>query len=189
MVFPGEEVEESEVRLRDFIDAVGEGDRAALEHLYKLTSAKLYGVVLRILRKPELAEIALPEAYMRIWREAATYDAGMLDALSWMVMHARRAALDLARERAELARDQAQEQPEQPAEPDEGEEGREVSDALKRLLACMATLSPDPRLMLLLAYYDGWSRRELAIEFDAPPGTIRTWMLCGLEQIRDCTEQ
>ena len=41
--------------------------------------------------------------------------------------------------------------------------------------------------MLLLAYYDGWSHTELAIEFDAPPGTIRTWMLRGLEQVRECT--
>jgi RNA polymerase sigma-70 factor (ECF subfamily) len=182
-------VEESEVRLRDFIDAVGEGDQAALEHLYRLTSAKLYGVVLRILRKPALAEQALPEAYLRIWREAANFDPAVLDAMPWLVMHARRAALDLARERSDVARDQPEEQPEQPAEADEPEAGREVSDQLKRLLACMATLSPDPRLMLLLAYYDGWSRRELAIEFDAPPGTIRTWMLRGLEQIRDCTEQ
>ncbi|MCC6947686.1 MAG: sigma-70 family RNA polymerase sigma factor [Bradyrhizobiaceae bacterium] len=182
-------MEEQEVRLRDFIDAVSEGDRAALEHLYKITGAKLYGVVLRILRKPALAELALPEAYLRIWRDAVNYDPAVLDAHSWIVMHARRAALDLARERASLVHADPQEAPEQPAEPDEAEAGHEVSDQLKQLLACMATLSPDPRLMLLLAYYDGWSRRELAIEFDAPPATIRTWMLRGLEQIRECTEQ
>jgi len=182
-------VEEPEVRLRDFIDAVSEGDRTALEHLYKATGGKLYGVVLRILRKPDLAKLALPEAYVRIWRDAANYDPAILDAQSWLVMHARRAALDLARERASFIRDEPDAVPEQPSEPDEAESGHEVSDQLKRLLACMATLSPDPRLMLLLAYYDGWSRRELAIEFDAPAGTIRTWMLRGLEQIRDCTEQ
>ena len=48
--------------------------------------------------------------------------------------------------------------------------------------------SPAPeREPILLAYFDGWSRAELAIEFDAPPGTIRTWMLRGLEQVRECT--
>lgn len=184
----GIEVEETEVRLRDFIDAVGEGDKPALEHLYRATSAKLYGVVLRILRKPELAAEALPEAYLRIWRAAANYDPGVLDPLSWLVMHARRAALDLARRRADLGYSEPAESPEPPSEADEAESQKAVSDELKRLLACMATLSPDPRLMLLLAYYDGWSRRELAIEFDAPPATIRTWMLRGLEQIRECME-
>jgi len=177
-------VNEPEVRLRDFLDAIAEGDRSALQHLYKRTSDKLYGVVLRILRKPEFAERALSDAYLRIWRDAANYSPSLLPAEAWLVMHARRAALDLARERG-LGLDEVA--PEQGSEAEEPDPGREIGDDLKHLLTCLATLDADPRLMLLLAYYDGWSRGELAIEFDAPAPTIRTWMLRGLEQIREGT--
>lgn len=180
-------MQESAVRLRDFIEAAGEGDRAALEHLYKATSEKLYGVVLRILRKPDLAEQALADAYLRIWREAANYDAALLDPSSWLVMLARRAAFDLARRRSELGHEEMADVAEQTAETEGEDTERVVSDDLRRLLGCLARLSSDPRLMLLLAYYDGWSHAELAIEFDAPPATIRTWMLRGLEQVRECT--
>jgi RNA polymerase sigma-70 factor (ECF subfamily) len=177
-------VNEPEVRLRDFMDAIAEGDRSALQHLYKRTSDKLYGVVLRILRKPELAERALPDAYLRIWRDAPNYSPSLLSAEAWLVMHARRAAFDIARQRG-LGLEPVT--PDQATEADEPDAGREISDDLKHLLTCLATLDADPRLMLLLAYYDGWSRGELAVEFDAPSATIRTWMLRGLEQIREGT--
>jgi RNA polymerase sigma-70 factor (ECF subfamily) len=180
-------VKESEIRLGEFLDAIAEGDRAALEHLYRATGEKLYGVVLRILRKPDLASEALAEAYLRIWRDAVNFTAALLDAESWLVMHARRAAFDLARDRAELSHDETAESGAPSAETEEPEAGREMSDGLKQLLSCMAVLSSDPRLMLLLAYFDGWSRAELAVEFDAPAPTIRTWMLRGLEQIRECS--
>ena len=177
---------EPEVRLGELLDAVAEGDRSALEHLYKVTSAKIYGVVLRILRKPDLASEALPEVYLRVWRDALNYTPALLDAESWLVMHARRTALDVARQRAELGHDEMAESAAQAAEAEEPEQDAAMSEELRHLLACLATLNADPRLMLLLAYFDGWSRAELAIEFDAPSPTVRTWMLRGLEQIRDC---
>jgi RNA polymerase sigma-70 factor (ECF subfamily) len=180
---------EPDIRIIDFIEAVAEGDRSALEHLYKKTSGKLYGVVLRILRKPELANEALPDAYARIWREAATYDPALLNPAAWLVMHARRAALDLARDLGQLPQEAVSEEIEQTTEAAETESGQPISDELRELLGCLATLSADPRVMLLLAYYDGWSRRELSVEFDAPVPTVRTWVLRGLEQIRECTSQ
>ena len=177
---------EPESRLGELLDAVAEGDRSALEHLYKVTSAKIHGVVLRILRKPELAAEALPEVYLRVWRDALNYTPALLNAESWLVMHARRTALDIARQRAELGHDEMAESAAQAAEAEEPEQDAAMSEELRHLLACLATLNADPRLMLLLAYFDGWSRAELAIEFDAPSPTVRTWMLRGLEQIRDC---
>lgn len=180
---------EPETRLGDLLDAIAEGDRAALEHLYKVTSGKLYGVVLRILRKPELAAQALPAAYLRIWRDAVNFTPALLDAESWLVMYARRTALEIARDRAELGHDEMAENSGQGTDADGPEAGTVISDELKQLLACLATLNSDPRLMLLLAYFDGWSRAELAVEFDAPAPTVRTWMLRGLEQIRECSAQ
>jgi RNA polymerase sigma-70 factor (ECF subfamily) len=144
-------------------------------------------VALRILRRPELANEALAEAYLRIWRDAANYAPVLLDPMSWLVMHARRASLDIARRRSEIGHEEMADVADQTAGTEDEDTERAVSPELRELLGALAQLSPDPRLMLLLAYYDGWSYRELAIEFDAPPGTIRTWMLRGLEQVRECT--
>jgi RNA polymerase sigma-70 factor (ECF subfamily) len=185
----GQDVSDPDHRLGELLDAIAEGDRSALEHLYKATSDKLYGVVLRILRKPELAAQALPAAYLRIWRDALNFTPALLSAESWLVMHARRTALDMARDRPELGHEEMAESAAQAAETEDPETGGDIGDELKQLLACLATLSADPRLMVLLAYFDGWSRSELAVEFDAPAPTIRTWMLRGLEQIRDCASQ
>lgn len=169
----------STTRLNDLIDAVAEGDRAALEQLFRLTAAKLHGVTLRILRVPALAEEALEDAFLRVWQEAGDFDPRSGDPMVFLVAAARRAALGLARRRgdngleAEMPVADAESAPPRP------------SDELKHLLAVLAGLSEDLRRMLLLAYYDGWSRQALAVEFDAPAGTIATWLRRSLAQIRD----
>jgi RNA polymerase sigma-70 factor (ECF subfamily) len=170
-------------RLQDLLDAVAEGDRDALHRLYVLTAPRLYGVTLRILREPTLAEDALTRAYTRIWQAAGSFDPSINELDRWVVSIARQAALEVARSRSELAFDQGA------AEHEEGEEPATpgtISAELRALLGCLAELSSDPRRMVLLAYYDGWSREALAVEFDAPVATIRTWLLRSLEQLRQC---
>ena len=174
----------SPARLNDLIDAVAEGDRPALEELYKLTCAKLYGVALRILRRPELAEEALREAYLRVWREAGAYDPRLTDPMIFLVAATRNTALGLARKRGEngLHADAA---PADAASEDAGVAPPQMSDPLKRLLVVLAGLSEDLRRMVLLAFYDGFGRQALAVEFDAPAGTVATWIRRSLGQIRD----
>ena len=89
----------------------------------------------------------------------------------------------MARGRSELAFEPTSErdEAEEPAAPGT------ISVELRTLLNCLAELSGDLRRMVLLAYYDGWSREALAVEFDAPAATIRTWLLRSLEQLRQCT--
>jgi RNA polymerase sigma-70 factor (ECF subfamily) len=180
----GEAVPGSAARLNDLLDAIGEGDRPALEELCKLTQAKLYGVALRILRRPELAEQALRDAYLHVWRDASAYDARHSDPMIFAVAAARRAAFALARKAGDAGLEQVAKPP---AAPDEGGKHAAppvISGELKRLLAALANLSGDLRRMLLLAYYDGWSRRALAAEFDAPMGTVATWLRRSLGQLR-----
>jgi RNA polymerase sigma-70 factor (ECF subfamily) len=167
------------MRLNDLLDAVAEGDRFALEELYRLTSAKLYGVALRILRRPELAEEVLREAYLRIWRDAALHDSRSADPTIFLVAVTRAASFEIARKRGENGLD-AVAVPEAAAV-----EPPPPSEALKRLLAALAGLSEDLRRMVLLAYYDGYSRKALAVEFDAPAGTVATWIRRSLGQIRE----
>jgi RNA polymerase sigma-70 factor, ECF subfamily len=170
-------------RLQDLLDAVAEGDRDALHRLYVLSAPRLYGVALRILREPALAEDALSRAYVRIWQAAGRFDPRIAELERWMVAIARQAALEVARGRSELTFDRTASERDEAAEPPTP---GAISAELRTLLNCLAELSGDLRRMVLLAYYDGWSREALAVEFDAPVATIRTWLLRSLEQLRQC---
>lgn len=170
-------------RLRDLIDAVAEGDKAALEKIYQQTSKQLYGAVLRVLRKREDAVRATEEAYLRIWRLAAQFDPKVHKASNWLTTIARSVALEAARKNDDLRLGMHRAPMETEGDPEEAAAG-EMSPELRKLLQSLGELSADLRKMMLLAYFDGWSRDALGLEFDAPPGTVRTWLLRSLEHLR-----
>jgi RNA polymerase sigma-70 factor, ECF subfamily len=166
--------------------AVAKGDQAAFERLYVATRAKLYGVALRILRRSDLADEVIQETYLKIWNNAGTFDPKVATPITWMVAIARNRALDLIRKKTEAsiedepaAMDAAGEEPNPLAR-------REMTEELRRLLACLGQLEEDRRRMVLLAYYSGWSREQLAAKFDAPANTIKTWLRRSLMEIREC---
>jgi RNA polymerase sigma-70 factor, ECF subfamily len=78
--------------------AVAGGDQAAFEALYAATRAKLYGVVLRILRRADLADEVMQEAYLKIWNSAGQFDPALASPITWMVAIARNRAIDVAQE-------------------------------------------------------------------------------------------
>jgi len=165
--------------------ATAKGDVDAFERLYLATRSKIYGVALRILRKPELADEVMQEAYVRIWRHAGEFNPRVATPITWMVAIARNGALDVLRKRPGVV---SEDEPEaagvsvaavDPAR-------REMTDQLRLLLACMGALEERQRYMLLLAYYNGWSRDQLARKLDVPVPTIREWLSQGLVQIREC---
>src|SRR5882762_2633234 len=81
------------------LEAVAKGDEAAFERLYAATRAKLYGVVLRILRRADLTDEVMQDTYLRIWRGAGEFDATIATPITWMVAIARNRALDLVRKK------------------------------------------------------------------------------------------
>jgi len=168
------------------LEAVAKGDEAAFERLYAATRAKLYGVVLRILRRADLTDEVMQDTYLRIWRGAGEFDATIATPITWMVAIARNRALDVIRKKTEAsiedepaAMDAAGEEPNPLAR-------REMTEELRRLLGCLGQLDEERRRMVLLAYYSGWSRDQLAVQFDAPANTIKTWLRRSLLEIREC---
>src|SRR5437763_5062934 len=141
--------------------AVAGGDTAAFERLYEETRARLYGVVLRIVRRPDRATLAMQDTYVAIWRDAAEFDARVATPMTWMVAIARGRALDLARSENASADGEADVGAEESAAAD-----RPITDELRLLLACLGELEPQQRQLLLLAYYGGWTREELATRFE-----------------------
>ena len=85
------------------IAAVAKGDEAAFERLYGATRAKLYGVVLRILRRQDLAEEVIQETYVKIWNSAGQFNPTLASPITWMASIARNRAIDLVRKRTELS--------------------------------------------------------------------------------------
>jgi RNA polymerase sigma-70 factor (ECF subfamily) len=166
--------------------AVAKGDEAAFERLYQATRAKLYGAVLRILRRAGPADAVMREAYLEVWSSAGQFDPALASPITWMLAIARNRAVDLVRRTSTTPMEEEPEAMQAAADTPDPLAEREMSDELKRLLACMGRLDPERRRLVLLAYYGGSSREELAAAFDQPANTIKTWLRRALFDIREC---
>jgi RNA polymerase sigma-70 factor (ECF subfamily) len=160
----------------------------AFSEVYRLTSGKLYGTVLRILRRRDLADEIVQEAYMKIWDRAADFNSELGSPITWMTAIARNKALDeLRRKRPDSVEDHpevqefATDEETALATIERGEDGR-------RLAECLMKLEPDRRKMVVLAYCDGLSRDELAAKYGQPVNTIKTWLRRSLMQLKGCLE-
>ncbi len=146
---------------------VAAGDRAAFRLLYANTAPRLHAIALR----------PLQDAYLRIWRKAASFDATRGLALPWMATILRNALLDrLPAERP--YEDVAEvEIAVPPAEPGE-----------VRLDACLHRLAEMHRKAVLLVYYDGLTHSEVAEKLAVPLGTAKSWVRRGIEALKTCLE-
>jgi RNA polymerase sigma-70 factor (ECF subfamily) len=168
------------------LGAVAQGDEAAFERLYAATRAKLYGVLLRILGRPALAEEVMQETYLKVWKMAAQFDPAIASPITWMVAMARNRAIDIVRKRGDVSIDEEPEALEVAAEAPPPLARREMNEELRRLLTCLGKLDPEKQRIVLLAYYSGWSRDQLAAKLDIPVNTIKTWLRRSLLEIREC---
>lgn len=172
--------------LTELLRRVAAQDANAFRALFGATSAKLYGVVFRILRRKDLSDEIVQEAYLRIWRRAASFNPNAGSPITWMAVIARNLALD------EVCRTQPVSIEERPEVMDMADEfndpldAREKSETSARLAACLEGIEKDRREMVLLAYHYGMSREDLAAKFGAPVATVKTWLRRSLLQLRAC---
>ncbi len=174
----------SPVEITWLLAAVAKRDAEAFERLYEATRAKLYGVVLRILRRHDLACDVMENVYLQVWRTAGEFDPALYNPIAWMVAIARRRAIDLVRA---VDRGDAEVEPEIEDTDSPGVlPRRELSDELKRLLTCIGRLEPEAQRMLLLAYYGAFSRDQLADKLDIPPAYLKVSLRRSLSEIERC---
>jgi RNA polymerase sigma-70 factor (ECF subfamily) len=171
--------------LPDLMRRVAARDRAAFAELYRATSAKLFAVVSRILPGGDASEV-VQEAYVKIWQRASDFDAAKGSPLAWMTTIARNRALDEARKTKPVSLEDMPEGFELADEFIDPLATRDRKEAYAALLRCLNGLEPEKREMILLAYYRGASREALATKFNAPVGTVKTWLRRGLAQLKDC---
>ena len=162
-------------------------DRVAFEQLYRQTSAKLFGVALRIVRKEELAEEVIQDCYIRIWNRAGDYREGIAAPMTWMASIVRNRSLDWLRRPNPEVIDADGSLIE--AVPGEGPEPlaslERVQDA-SALARCLGELEAKQRQAILLAFHDGLSHSELAKHLREPLGTVKTWVRRGLARLKTC---
>jgi RNA polymerase sigma-70 factor, ECF subfamily len=173
------------VEITWLLAAVTKGDPSAFERLYQATCAKLYGVVLRILRRHDLAADVMEEAYLQIWKSAGEFNPAQSTPLAWMVAIARRLAIDVSRQPRPPAGDG------EPEVIDENEgpgtvPRHQLTEDLKRLLTCIGRLEPDRQRMLLLAYYGAFSREQLSIKLDMPVNLLKASLRRSLVEVEQC---
>lgn len=168
------------------LEQTSKGDRKAFAALYDATNMKLFGIVLRILRKQEIAEEILQEVYVKIWHRSGDFRAERGSPITWMATIARNHSLDEVRKRAPAFVDEP-DAVEKVADPCRTPEGKvEASEEMNRLEICLAQLEEQKREAVMLAYLDGYSRKELAEHLGQPVNTIKTWLHRSLKNLKDC---
>jgi RNA polymerase sigma factor (sigma-70 family) len=179
-------VSESPLVLQELLRKSGRGDAEAFALLYKKTAAKLYGVVLRIAGRGEIAEDALQECFVTVWRRAADYDPSRGAAMTWLVAIARNATLDRLRRMGTRPEGHAApaDSLSRLAAPDSTEHGAQM----RALRKCLDELEETPRRAVLLAYLYGLTREELAVHLAVPVGTVKSWIRRSLGRLRRCLE-
>lgn len=170
----------------ELLRRVAAGDRDAFGRLYQATSAKLYGVLLRILKRQDLADEILQETYVRIWRHAGAFDPERASPITWMVSIARNRALDEVRKVAPLQLDDHPETEDIRDPQILALDSLLAGEEIDRLQACLDALEPERRDLVKLAYLEGLSREELGQRLGHPAGTIKTWLHRSLKQLKSC---
>jgi len=177
------------------LDSARRGDsESALRELYDLTSARLYGVALRVVGNREWAEDVLQEAYLNIWRIAGNYRAALSPPLAWMGVIVRSRALDFLRRRASDRADAGVElegivTDTVAADSPDPLDASQASQQAWALHECLRKLEARQRELVSLAYLRDLSHGELAERLRLPLGTVKTWIRRGIEQLRGCMSQ
>lgn len=156
------------------------GDERALRLLYEAQADWVYAIALRILRDAQAAEDAVQEAFVKLWRTAGRFDAGLGSAKTWIGIIARNSALDMSRRRQPLD------------ELDEGAMASLATEAMEppdpKLGRCLDQLPQDQARAIVTMYTYGLSHSELAEQLELPLGTVKSWIRRGTQSLKHCME-
>ena len=191
---------ERSLELSRLLSRVALGDRVSFSTLYKLTSAHLLGVILRINTDRAQAEDLLQEVYVKVWNAAGSFDAQRAQAMTWLTSIARHRAIDSLRRRQtepqwvtvkpRAGEEDDDDMLDQMASQDDGPMdllGQAVQAQAVRL--CLKGLSGDQQQTLALAFYQGLSHAEVAEHLSQPLGSVKSWARRGLQALRSCLER
>lgn len=174
--------------IEDLLSRVQLRDRAAFAALYSATSAKLFGVCLRVLKDRALAEDVLQEVFVKVWHKADRYRVTGHSPMTWLITIARNQSIDRLRASGPPTADIDEVAPIASASP--GPESQAIAaDEARRVVACLGELDADRAEAVRGAYLDGQSYADLAERFNVPLNTMRTWLRRSLASLKECLSQ
>jgi len=165
------------------LSLVAASDDDALAELYDRFGRVAYGLALRILRDEALAQDAVQEAFLGVWRSADRFLAERAKASTWILTLVHRRAVDLVR-REDRRRGEPLESAPEPAAPETTEDEATLGFQRRLVQEALSQLSPEQRQALELGYYGGLTQSELADQLGQPLGTIKSRMFSGLSRLR-----
>jgi RNA polymerase sigma-70 factor (ECF subfamily) len=164
------------------------GDRTAFSLLYDATSAKLFGVCLRVLNNRAEAEDTLQDVFVRVWQKANLYSVNGYSPMTWLITLARNASIDRLRTRkaGTVDIDEVHDLSDSAPTP----EAEAIASSERALLqGCLGELEAERSDAVRRAYLDGDSYSDLAARYDVPLNTMRTWLRRSLLKLRECLSQ
>ncbi|WP_371154810.1 sigma-70 family RNA polymerase sigma factor [Jannaschia sp. 2305UL9-9] len=167
------------------IARMGIGDREAFSELYDATSGKLFAVCFRVLKQRNVAEDAMQDAYIKIWKNADRYRVTGHSPMTWLITIARNTAIDRLRARRSHADIETYHDSLAGSGPTPEQAAIATSEA-RRVIGCLDQLDGDRRDAIRGAYLDGDTYKDLSDRFDVPLNTMRTWLRRGLDALREC---
>ena len=165
--------------------AVARGDHAAFGAVYDQAAPAVLGTVLRVLRDPAQSEEVMQEVLLEVWRSATRFDPSAGTAAAWIMTLAHRRAVDRVRSEQRAAQRELRAATAAVAY-DEVSDAVEANLERERVRRCLAGLTELQRESVTLAYYGGYSYREVAELLGVAVGTVKTRMRDGLIRLRDC---
>lgn len=172
--------------LADLVTACARGHEDAFAELYDLTSSRVYGVVLRVLRSPDHAGEVTQEVYVEIWRQASRYTRELGSVMAWVSTMAHRRAVDRVRSvSSEVARDARYAASDSRREVDQVWDRVEQGLDADRVRKGLQSLTAIQREALTLAYFGGYTHTQVAALLELPLGTVKTRIRDGLIGLRD----
>ncbi len=175
----------SEQHLDRLLALVARGDQSAFELIYDNLAGPVYGLIHRVVRDPAQSEEVSQEVLLEVWRTAARFDPDRGSAATWVMTIAHRRAIDRVRS-ASAAAAREQRTAERLAPDDEVADTVEANLDRERVRRCLDGLTELQRESITLAYYGGYSYRQVAGLLGAALGTIKTRIRDGLIRMRDC---
>lgn len=182
----GEPSDDPAAHLPTLLAASARGEQQAFAQLYDLTSARVFGMVLRVVRDRAQAAEVTQDVYLQVWREAARFDPAAGTAVAWLLMIAHRRAVDRVRSAQSATRREdryAATHTERPY--DQAAEQAHANLDAQRVRRMLDDLTEVQRQALHLAYFGGYTHREVADLLHIPVGTAKTRIRDGLIRLRD----
>ncbi|KQM68003.1 RNA polymerase subunit sigma [Sphingomonas sp. Leaf17] len=183
---PSANADAARARLAEALLRTGEEDRAAFKDVYALTSAKLFGICLRICGERQAAEDVLHDVYITIWKRAGAWEPGRASPITWLATIARNRAIDWRRAQGTRRAVGLDEAPDIADSTPDALTVLESGQDADRLHACLAELEERQMTSIRTAFFDGVTYADMAERAGVPLGTMKSWVRRGLARLKDC---